>query len=153
MGSSGAGDAPGWGKGDAQEGMERMTSLARGAKGEPGERGERGLSRVQGRAVVFLFALCVAGIVVSLLWTAHEVNSNAAAQRSQQAAQQRQAAAEQAAQQRSAAAVGAKLCTMGAKLAALKPPAGNPLTNPSRAYLQQQAAVLAGLGPDLGCKP
>lgn len=147
--SSGKGDAPGFGKGDSQENFERMTSLARGEKGE---RGERGLSRLQGWAVVFLFCLNFVGIGVSLLWNAHEVNVNAAVQRSQQAAQQRQAAAEQAAQQRSAAAVGAKLCTMGAKLAALVPPPGNPLTNPSRAYLQEQAAVLAGLGPDLGCK-
>ena len=39
------------------------------------------------------------------------------------------------------------------KLAANKPPAGNPETNPSRAYEQRQAVILDELGADLGCKP
>ena len=46
-----------------------------------------------------------------------------------------------------------KLCTTFGKLAANKPPAGNPETNPSRAYEQRQAVILDELGADLGCKP
>lgn len=44
-----------------------------------------------------------------------------------------------------------KLCTSFSRLADLKPPAGNPATNPSRAYLQQQHTALDTLGTDLGC--
>ena len=58
---------------------------------------------------------------------------------------------EQAAQQRQGAVLEAKLCTSLARLAALKPPAGNPAANPARAFDQEQQAVLAQLGPDVGC--
>lgn len=44
-----------------------------------------------------------------------------------------------------------KLCSTLKPLAAIKPPAGNPVTNPSRAYDQKLYAVLSGLGPDIGC--
>ena len=58
------------------------------------------------------------------------------------------------AEQRAAGAVlEAKLCATLAKLAANKPPAGNPQTNPSRAYDQNNHAILDELGPDLGCGP
>ena len=57
----------------------------------------------------------------------------------------------QAAQQRQGAAFEAKLCATLGRLAALKPPPGSPAGNPSRAYLQQEHAVLAELGPDVGC--
>jgi hypothetical protein len=111
-----------------------------GRTGKTGERGERGLSRVQGRAVVFLFAFTAAGIVICLLWTAHEVNTAAAQQRQQQVSQRAQGAA-----------LEHKLCITLSRLAALKPPAGSPAANPARAFDQQQQAVLAELGPDVGC--
>jgi hypothetical protein len=44
-----------------------------------------------------------------------------------------------------------KICTTLGHLAALRPPPGNPQTNPSRAYDQELHAALDGLGPDLGC--
>jgi hypothetical protein len=44
-----------------------------------------------------------------------------------------------------------KICTTLAQLAALKPPAGNPRVNPSRAFDDRMHATLAQLGPDLGC--
>ena len=50
------------------------------------------------------------------------------------------------------AQLGLPATTFG-KLAANKPPAGNPETNPSRAYEQRQAVILDELGADLGCKP
>ena len=64
---------------------------------------------------------------------------------------------EQAAQRRQGAQLEQKLCaTLDplAGLATLKPPAGNPGDNPSRAYEQRlsaKLAPLAQLGPDLGC--
>jgi hypothetical protein len=45
-----------------------------------------------------------------------------------------------------------KICTTLGKLAALKPPPGNPEANPSRGYDQSQHATLAQLAPDLGCR-
>ena len=58
---------------------------------------------------------------------------------------------EQAAQRAQGAALEHKLCTSLDRLAALKPPAGSVADNPSRAYEQQQHAILAQLGPDVGC--
>lgn len=60
--------------------------------------------------------------------------------------------AAQAAQQRQAQQTERKLCTSFGALAALQPPPGNPGNNPSRAYLQAQHDILAGVGPDIGCK-
>ena len=57
----------------------------------------------------------------------------------------------QAQQRQQGAAVERKLCTTLAHLAALKPPAGNPARNPSRAFDQSLHATLDQLGPDLGC--
>lgn len=59
--------------------------------------------------------------------------------------------AEQAAQRAQGAALERKLCTTLGRLAALRPPPGDPEGNPSRAYLQEQHDVLAELGPDVGC--
>lgn len=47
----------------------------------------------------------------------------------------------------------AKLCSTFGRLAALKPPPGDPKTNPSRAFLQDEHATLVQLGDDLGCRP
>lgn len=60
---------------------------------------------------------------------------------------------EQVLQQQAGEVLGRKLCTTFGKLAADKPPPGNPATNPSRAYEQIQHATLDQLGTDLGCKP
>lgn len=63
----------------------------------------------------------------------------------------------QRAQQRQGEQLEQKICTTLAPLAGLaklKPPAGNPADNPSRAFEQQlviKLAPLAQLGPDLGC--
>lgn len=155
--SSGKGDVPGFGKGDPQENFERMTSLARGPKGAKGERGERGLSSRTARAIVALFLINALGIAGNLYWTSRSVDSSSSAQQAEQAAQRQQAAAEQAAQQRAGAVVIGRLCKSLeplAALAGLKPPAGTPANNPSRAYEQElsaKLAPLAQLGPDLGC--
>lgn len=116
-----------------------------GLQGQEGERGAAGLSRPVRRALVFLFALSVALAAFSLFWTVHEVGASRSAI---QAAQHR----EQVSQQRADALLGQRLCMTFGRLAALKPPAGNPATNPSRAYLQAQHDTLAQLGTDLGCK-
>ena len=119
----------------SSEADERFPVGPRGAQGERG-----GLSRLQGRAIVVLFLIAALCGVGNLFWTAHEVGSASSAQH-----------AEQVAQQRAGAVVELKLCTTLRRLAALKPPPGNPDTNPSRAYDQEQHATLAQLGPDLGC--
>lgn len=136
----GKGEGHDFGKGEAQENLERMVSLARGPKGEQGARGERGLSRLQGRAVVVLFLLAALFSASGWFWQAHQAREATAAQHAEQVAQQRQGAA-----------IEAKLCTSLARLAALKPPPGDPAANPSRAFEDEQHAVLAQLGPDVGC--
>ena len=45
-----------------------------------------------------------------------------------------------------------KLCTTLNSLKDLQPPPGNPVSNPSRAYLQEQHDKLAQLSVDVGCK-
>ena len=62
-----------------------------------------------------------------------------------------QGAQTRAEQQRQGQLIEQRLCTTLNHLADLQPPPGNPAHNPSRAYLQQQHDVLAGLGPDVGC--
>lgn len=59
--------------------------------------------------------------------------------------------ASQASQRAQGAAFEQKLCATLSRLAALQPPPGPFTGNPSRAYLQQEHAVLAELGPDVGC--
>ena len=58
---------------------------------------------------------------------------------------------QQLAQQKAAAKEIGELCATFGKVAELKPPAGNPQTNPSRAFDQEEHADLAGVVPDLGC--
>lgn len=116
-----------------------------GNQGNRGEQGTAGLSRTVRRALVFLFALPVVLAGANLFWTAHEVDASQAAIRAAHAR-------EQAAQQRAGDGLEAKLCITFSRLSALKPPAGDPDTNPSRAYLQGQHAQLVELGTDLGCK-
>jgi hypothetical protein len=59
---------------------------------------------------------------------------------------------EQQQEQAAGAALSRKLCSTFGTLAALHPPEGNPKTNPSRAYEQEEHAALVQLGTDLGCK-
>jgi hypothetical protein len=127
----------------SDEARERFPVGPRGAKGD---RGERGLSMLQGRAIVILFLIGALAGVANLFWTAHEV-------RAATTAQQQQAAAEQAAQKQQGALLELKLCATLGKLAALKPPPGNPVANPARAFDQALHDTLAQLGPDVGCKP
>lgn len=54
-------------------------------------------------------------------------------------------------QQRAGELLERKLCTTFGKLAANKPPAGDPKRNPSRAYDDNNHAILAQIGPDLDC--
>lgn len=116
-----------------------------GEPGKPGAPGTAGLSISVSRALVYLFAVAVFLGGLSLFWSAHEANATRAAI---QAADAR----EQKAQQRAAVILGEKLCITFARLAANKPPPGNPKTNPSRAYDQNNHEILDELGADLGCK-
>lgn len=84
-------------------------------------------------AYVALAALTLTVAVVSILFTVTYYHT------------------EQAAQQRQGEQFEAKLCATLGSLAALQPPPGSAAGNPSRAYLQQEHAVLAELGPDVGC--
>jgi hypothetical protein len=80
------------------------------------------------------------------LWSSYDQARSQA--RAVLAAEQR----EQAEQQRAAQLLEEKLCTTLGRLEANKPPAGNPATNPSREYDQNNHAILDELGPDIGCK-
>lgn len=130
---------------DAERLAARGQKGDKGDQGQEGKRGAAGLSRTARRAVVFLFAAAVFLGVLDLFWTAHEVHAT-------RAAIQAEYVREQQAQKRAAQAEFRALCTTFTKLSALKPPAGNPKTNPSRAYLQGQHDTLDQLGTDLGCK-
>jgi hypothetical protein len=94
------------------------------------------------RGTAYLFGLAVVLSGLNLFWTSHETNATAARFAIQQAEQR---AAERRAGQTEVRA----LCLTFAKLGQLHPPAGNPRSNPSRAYLQGQARVLDELGTDL----
>ena len=128
------------------EDAERLVRGQKGDRGEQGiqgnrgEHGQPGLSVAVRRSLLFLFALAVVLAAGSLLWTAHEV-------RASQAAQQR----EEAVQHQAGVLLGQKLCITFSRLAALKPPAGNPAANPSRAYEQELHTTLDELGADVGC--
>ena len=117
-----------------------MVTGDRGPQGDRGQRGEEGLSKAKRQGVIWLFAVAVLLSAASLFWTAHEVNANNAAQHQQQLEQQHAGELAEA-----------KICTTLGRLAALKPPPGNPVSNPSRAYLQEEHATLAELSGDLGC--
>lgn len=91
-------------------------------------------------AIIFLFALNLALAGANLLWTAHAVT-----------AVRHQFAVQAAVERGRGAMVEHKICLTLHRLAALKPPAGNPETNPSRAYAQEQHRTLSELAPDLGC--
>ena len=108
-----------------------------GDQGRPGNRGERGdsgMSPPVRRALAALFMLSIALGGLGLFWTAWEVR------------------AIQSAQQQQTRAVEQKLCATFGKLAALRPPAGNPAKNPSRAFDDNLHATLDELGTDLGCR-
>lgn len=96
------------------------------------------------RAVVFLFVLTLALAAADLLYSVHYADAL-------QASQQRQAAQQRAAQRAQGAAFERRLCTTLGRLAALQPPTGSSARDSSRAYLRSQHAVLAELGPDVGC--
>jgi hypothetical protein len=118
-----------------RESMERMQAMVRGPKGERGERGAQGqLSRPLRRAVVYLFAVAV-GLALAVGIGGFVQYRHAEAMQRQQGQ-----------------AVERKLCTTMARLAALRPPPGNPEVNPARGYDQQLHATLDQLGPDLGCR-
>ena len=108
------------------------------------------LRRRRSALVLVAVVLCLCGS--SLLWSARQQNAYEASVRHQQAEQLAAQHREQAAAQRAAALIEQKLCLSLGRLAALRPPAGNPADNPSRAFEQAQHAILAGLGPDIGCK-
>ena len=118
------------------EGDERLAVPGpRGPQGNQGNRGAHGasgLSRPVRRALVFLFALAVLLAAFGLFWINHAVHDSQAAQRIQGQAVER------------------KLCTTFGTLAALKPPTGNPRTNPSRAFDDDLHTTLDQLGTDLG---
>ena len=144
---------------DQQGGMENMEALfkgQKGQKGDKGEKGEKGSSRLPALlawslVVLFVVAVAVGGTAYFSSVTARRTADHAI--QAAQVEQRRSALAEQAAQRRAGQVIEQKLCSTLGHLAQLKPPAGNPKTNPSRAYEQALYATLSRLGPDLGCPP
>ncbi len=86
-----------------------------------------------GRAIALAVASVVFAVALNAGFTYWSVESSQAAQRQQ------------------GIAVEQKICITLAHLDALKPPAGNPRKNPSRAFDDELHATLSQLGPDLGC--
>ena len=99
---------------------------------------------------LLLLTLIVGG--GNLLATYLHVQAAQQAQHREQAAAQRAQRREQAAAQRAARVVERRICLTMRRLAALKPPPGNPASNPSRAFEDKLHATLDQLGPDLGCR-
>ena len=93
------------------------------------------------RLVAALLALVLVSNGGNWLATHAEINHNNDVQRAQQAAAARAGRRELA-----------LICSTFGKLAILKPPPGNAVANPSRAYEQELHSTLDLLGPDLGCK-
>jgi hypothetical protein len=118
------------------EDQERLVKGDKGERGAEGKQGERGLglSRPLRLALVFLFVLSLAVGSAAYLAAIRYYHDS------------------QASQQRQGAVIEQRLCTTLERLAALKPPAGNPAANPARAFDQEQQALLARLGPDVGCR-
>lgn len=77
--------------------------------------------------VLALFGCC-------LFWIGHEVRVQSAARARQGVVIER------------------RLCSTLDRLAALRPPAGDPAVNPARGYDQELHSTLAQLGPDVGCR-
>jgi hypothetical protein len=121
------------------EGDER---LPRGPQGERGEQGAQGVQGRRGeqlspalrRALVYMFLLAVLLAVLAFVAEIHEQNTS------------------RAAQQRQGRLIERKLCTTLDRLTELRPPPGNPATNPSRKFDQELHETLSQLGPDLGCR-
>lgn len=112
-----------------------------GNQGKQGEQGRTGLSISVRRGLVFLVALCLLLSGANFLWSARQQHGYEASLQASHAAHQR---ADQL--------MIDKLCLTFGRLGALTPPAGNPATNPSRAYDQELHMTLVQLGVDLGCK-
>ena len=112
----------------------------RGRPGETGRAGKPGISTGTMRAFVALLVLVLIVGGANLWGSWDQVHSFKEQLHAQQVAEQKAAAKE----------IG-ELCSTFGKVALLKPPAGNPVTNPSRAFDQSLHADLAGVNPDLGC--
>ena len=84
--------------------------------------------------VLVLVVLVLAVNGAGLFWQAHSTSANRAAQLRQGLILER------------------KLCADIGTMAAIKPPAGSPAANPSRAYEQAEAMAWRGLVIDIGCK-
>jgi hypothetical protein len=118
--------------------------LFRGEKGDKGDRGEKGEVKLPPgirKAMAYFALLNIAFFLLGFLWLGHIQNVNHASQVSQQTAQRK---ADQTVER--------KICHTLNALAANQPPPGNPATNPSRQYDQNNHNILDQLGPDMGCK-
>lgn len=104
---------------------------ATGGQGDKGDRGEQGMSHRVRYGIVVLFVLAaiisVTGLAVGIkgIRLADQANARVSHHNA--------------------------LCHAFADLAAVPPPAGNPASNPSRAYEQDQHAIFLQLHQQLGC--
>lgn len=123
----------------------------KGEKGTKGDQGERGMPPAQRRAIVYLFLLNMAFIVLGFLWLAHIQGDNDAYQARQHATEVRVQKAQQAASQKAGQHVLHLLCLDLGTMANIAPPTGNPAANPSRAYEDAEHRAWTGLDTGLGC--
>lgn len=104
------------------------------------------------RALIAFLLLLVLIIGAGNLWASYAISTNT---KNTIAHNHAVNAANMARQAKAAQAAGLlveqKLCTTFGKLAALQPPTGDAVSNPSREYEQKLHAILAGVNDDINC--
>jgi hypothetical protein len=109
----------------------------RGEQGKPGSKGERGvegaLPQRARRSLVIRDCVIIVLLLLNFVFTARYVNST------------------QAGQRRAGLLTEQKICTDVGSMAQIPAPAGNPATNPSRAYEQAEQRTWRGLFRGLDC--
>ena len=127
------------GQAESLSGVEMRFRGPRGPQGEPGEQGSTG--PVMPGVIAWLLLALVLVMGASNLLASYLIEQNGQGQQRQ---------AEQAAQ-KAGNEIEVKLCTDVGTMSRLAPPAGNPASNPSRAYEQAEHRTWRGLYDSLEC--
>lgn len=94
-----------------------------------------------GKVIISILLALMVVVGIGNLWSTRNSVSQFKQQFAQQQSQQRASSQQEV----------ARICGSFHKIAILRPPPGNPATNPARAYDQQLHAALASVYNDLEC--